>query len=107
MARKIGIGIVLGVLLAGASALAGAPEAQGPHAPAHPLRRFGPAGGWHPDGGGLLRRWDPDCIVLPCAPDDYCRKPRPRPRCTPRPVGAAHAHSHPGGRACPTCNGGR
>jgi hypothetical protein len=48
--------------------------ARGPH----PLSRLGPAGGWHPYGGGLLHWWNPHCFPRYCSPDDYCRKPPPR-----------------------------
>lgn len=40
--------------------------------------RIGPAGGWCPYGGGLLRWWGPHCFPRCGAPDDYCRKPLPR-----------------------------
>ena len=41
------------------------------------LKRLGPVGGWHPDGGGLLRWWPRHCFPRCGAPDDYCRKPLP------------------------------
>jgi hypothetical protein len=42
------------------------------------LKRWGPAGGWNPYGGGLLHWWNP-CWFTRCGgPDDYCRKPLPR-----------------------------
>ncbi len=103
MARKLGIGIVLGLILAGTAAWAGGPETQGTHSPGRSPRRFGPVGGWHPDAGGLCRWWNPDCYTFPRTPDDYCRKPLPRPHCPPRPVGTAHAHGHPQSCPCPTC----
>jgi hypothetical protein len=40
--------------------------------------RFAPAGGWHPDAGGLLHWWNPGCFPRCGGPDDYCRKPPPR-----------------------------
>jgi len=46
------------------------------------LERVQPVGGWHPDGGGLLHWWDPNCFPRCGAPNDYCRKPIPR-RCWP------------------------
>jgi hypothetical protein len=42
------------------------------------LKRWGPAGGWHPYGGGLLHWWPRHCFPCVGAPDDYCRKPLPR-----------------------------
>jgi hypothetical protein len=44
----------------------------------HALGRLAPAGGWHPDGGGLFHWWDPHCFPRCGAPDDYCRKPPPK-----------------------------
>lgn len=41
------------------------------------LKRFSPAGGWHPDCGGLLHWWRQDCFPRCGAPDAYCRKPMP------------------------------
>jgi hypothetical protein len=41
------------------------------------LQRFHPAGGWNPDGGGLLHWWNPHCFPRCGGPDDYCRKPPP------------------------------
>jgi hypothetical protein len=41
------------------------------------LQRFHPAGGWNPDGGGLLHWWNPHCFPRYSGPDDYCRKPPP------------------------------
>jgi hypothetical protein len=38
---------------------------------------FGPAGGWHPYGGGLLNWWPRHCFPRCGAPDNYCRKPLP------------------------------
>jgi hypothetical protein len=43
----------------------------------HLLQRIGPAGGWHPDCGGVWHWWNPRCFVRTCGPDDYCRKPPP------------------------------
>jgi hypothetical protein len=42
------------------------------------LKRLGPVGGWHPDGGGLLHWWPACCFPCGGAPDDYCRKPLPK-----------------------------
>jgi hypothetical protein len=42
------------------------------------LERFSPAGGGHPDAGGLLHWWPQHCFPRRGAPDDYCRKPYPR-----------------------------
>jgi hypothetical protein len=42
------------------------------------LQRVGPAGSWHPYGGGLLSWWPRDCFPCGGAPDDYCRKSLPR-----------------------------
>ena len=61
---------------AGGRAIAGDPARPDPgHAPI--LHRIRPAGGWHPDGGGLLHWWDPHCFPRVCGPDDYGRKPPP------------------------------
>jgi len=43
----------------------------------HLLQRFRPAGGWHPDAGGLWHWWNPRCHPRGGGPDDYCRKPPP------------------------------
>jgi hypothetical protein len=45
---------------------------------AHSLPRFGPVGGWHPDGCGLVHWWPHQCFPRCGGPDDYCRKPPPR-----------------------------
>ncbi len=91
--------IVLGT---GATARAGDPGAYDPGG-LHPFRRFAPAGGWHPDDGGLLRWWDPGCFPRCGSPDDYCRKPPPRTCWPPYPpfyvrtsVGPRHSHLSPG-----------
>lgn len=73
--------------------------------PGHPsfLSRFHPAGGWHPDTGGLWHWWNPCCFPRCGGPDDYCRKPPPnvcRPVYPPFYVGA-----YPAG--CPDCVGRR
>ena len=34
------------------------------------LQRMRPAGGWHPDAGGLLHWWDPHCFPRCGGPDD-------------------------------------
>ena len=67
------------VLALGASgrAIGGVPGCPDPHH-AHPLQEFHPAGGWHPDRGGLLHWWNPHCFPRCGGPDDYCRKPPPR-----------------------------
>jgi hypothetical protein len=81
MRRRAWIGAVLLALIARGGALGG-------EAPCHPpgppcfLQRVGPAGGWFPYGGGLLRWWDPRCFPRCGAPDDYCRKRLP-PVCWP------------------------
>jgi hypothetical protein len=41
------------------------------------LKRWHPVGGWDPDGGGLLRWWNPHCFPCTGGPNDYCRKPLP------------------------------
>jgi hypothetical protein len=43
----------------------------------HFFERMSPAGGWHPDAGGLLHWWKPDCFPRCGGLDDYCRKPLP------------------------------
>jgi hypothetical protein len=47
------------------------------------LHRLGPAGGWHPYGGGLLHWWNPSWRPRCGAPDDYDRKPLPTLTCSP------------------------
>ena len=42
------------------------------------LQRMSPAGGWHPDAGGLWHWWNPCCFPRCGGPDDYCRKPPPK-----------------------------
>jgi hypothetical protein len=42
------------------------------------LERIHPAGGWHPDPGGLIHWWPRGCFPCCGAPDDYCRKGYPR-----------------------------
>jgi hypothetical protein len=46
--------------------------------PRHFLQQFAPAGGWHPDNGGLFHWWNPRCFPRCGGVDDYCRKPPPR-----------------------------
>jgi hypothetical protein len=64
-------------------ALIGAVAAPGAGPPCHEppregfLKRLAPAGGWHPDGGGLLHWWPRHCFPRCGGPDDYCRKPLP------------------------------
>lgn len=41
-------------------------------------RRFSPAGGWFPYGGGLVHWWPRHCFPCNGVPDDYCRKKLPR-----------------------------
>jgi hypothetical protein len=65
------------ILLAALPARAGDGWAHAPYAP-HLFESFHPAGGWHPDGGGLLHWWNPCCFPRCGGPDDYCRKPPPR-----------------------------
>lgn len=43
----------------------------------HAFQRLRPAGGWHPDDGGLWHWWNPHCFPRCGGPDDYCRKPPP------------------------------
>jgi hypothetical protein len=44
----------------------------------HWFHNFRPAGGWHPDDGGVFHWWNPNCFPRSCALDDYCRKPIPK-----------------------------
>jgi hypothetical protein len=39
--------------------------------------QFAPAGGWHPDGGGVCHWWPKGCFPCCGSCDDYCRKPLP------------------------------
>jgi hypothetical protein len=73
MKRHAWIGAILIGLIAGGWAWGGEPCC--------PMQPLGPAGGWFPYGGGLLRWWDTHCFVCGGTPDDYCRKPIPRLRC--------------------------
>jgi hypothetical protein len=75
--RKVRSWSALLVLLAVSQAAAGEPGYPALGRP-HLRHRFGPAGGWNPDGGGLLHWWDPHCFPRCAGPDDYCRKPMPR-----------------------------
>jgi len=64
----------------------------------HLFQRFRPAGGWHPDGGGLWHWWNPYCFPRCGGPDDYCRKPPPnlcRPTYPPFYIGATPELRHP------------
>jgi hypothetical protein len=63
------------------------------------LQRFHPAGGWHPDGGGLWHWWNPACFPRCGGPDDYCRKPPPKVCWPPYPpyyISAPPQSAHPG-----------
>jgi hypothetical protein len=60
------------LLATGAPAVAG-----GDDRPRGVLARFRPAGGWSPDGAGLIHWWNPRCFPRCGGPDDYCRKPTP------------------------------
>jgi hypothetical protein len=76
MRRQAWIVAVLGALIAATWACGGEPPCSEPGLACF-LRRFGPAGGWCPYGGGLLNWWDPHCFP-PCGgPNDYCRKSLP------------------------------
>ena len=80
MRRQAWIGVVLLALVAGGWTSGGEPRVPSPDWEPGPrcfLQRLGPAGGWCPDGGGLLRWWNPHCFPRCGAPDDYCRKPFP------------------------------
>jgi hypothetical protein len=95
------VGFALVLMLAGGN---GATGGEGGHAePRHPhfLQRFGPVGGWHPDGGGVWHWWNPQCFPRCGGPDDYCRKPPPqvcwppyRPFYVWGPPGVGHAPCH-------------
>jgi hypothetical protein len=74
------LGAVLVVLVAGRRGSGGEPACCPPPQPDF-LQRLHPEGGWHPDGGGRLHRWNPHCSPCCGAPDDYCRKPLPRVCC--------------------------
>jgi hypothetical protein len=76
MRRQGWIGAVLLVLTAGGWTSGAEPPCCEP-SPTSFLQRLGPAGGWHPYGGGLLGWWNPDCFPRSGAPDDYCRKALP------------------------------
>jgi hypothetical protein len=76
MRQLAGIGIVLLALGAAGGVWGGEPVGGEPGRPCF-LERFHPAGGWCPDGGGLLHWWNPHCFPCGGAPDDYCRKKQP------------------------------
>jgi len=106
MRRRAGIGAVLLALLAGGWAAGGEPPGREPGPPCL-LQRPGPAGGWCPYGGGLLRWWDPHCFPRCGAPDDYYRKPLPRACWPPYPPyyieGPPEIRPHLG-NGCPDCD---
>jgi hypothetical protein len=77
MRRSASIGAIFLALIAGGWASGGDPPWREPGAPGF-LQKLGPAGGWHPDHGGLLCWWPAHCFPCGGAPDDYCRKPLPR-----------------------------
>ena len=70
------IGALLLTLVTGGQGVGGEPRSSEPARPGF-LQRLAPAGGWHPDGGGLLHWWDPHCFPPGGGPDDYCRKKPP------------------------------
>jgi hypothetical protein len=83
MKLQMWLGAVLVALVAGGWVSAGEPCC--PSAEPNHLQRPGPAGGWYPYGGGLLRWWNRHCFPCCGGPDDYCRKPLPRVCCPPYP----------------------
>jgi hypothetical protein len=76
MRGHVWVGTLVVVLIAGGRGLRAEPPCGEPAAESF-LKRVGPAGGWHPYGGGLLRWWPKHCFPRCGAPDDYCRKPLP------------------------------
>jgi hypothetical protein len=84
--RKVGVGIMCSLysLAIGHSSRGGEPAQFEPQ-PRQIRCRFAPAGGWNPYGGGLFHWWNPNCMPLPCGPDDYNCKPLPR-VCFPAPA---------------------
>jgi hypothetical protein len=77
MRRQAWIGVALLALLAVGRVWGVEPPCGGPRPACSPWR-LGPAGGWCPYGGGLLRWWPRHCFPCACGPDDYCRKSLPR-----------------------------
>ena len=71
MTARGSIAVALLTLLAAGPAKSGEPTPEGF------LQRLGPAGGWHPYGGGLLCWWPRGCFPRCGGPDDYCRKSLP------------------------------
>jgi hypothetical protein len=65
--------LVLGACGRATAGECGHPDAGRPHV----FQRVHPAGGWHPDSGGLFHWWNPHCFPRCGGPDDYCRKPPP------------------------------
>jgi hypothetical protein len=76
-ASKLGAWTVVLCIVAMCQSLSGVGQAHEP-CPHHLLGRIQPQGGWHPDGGGLLHWWNPNCFPRCGGPDSYCRKPPPR-----------------------------
>jgi hypothetical protein len=77
MRRHAWLGGLLLTLIACGLGAGGEPPGCAPERPCF-LQRVAPAGGWCPDGGGLLHWWCPHCFPRGGGPDDYCRKPPPR-----------------------------
>jgi hypothetical protein len=106
MRHSVWIGTLVVALAAVGQGL-GAEPSCGESSPECCLKRWGPAGGWHPYGGGLLHWWPRDCFPCGGAPDDYCRKPLPTvcwppypPFYTWGPPEICYPHGH-----CPAANG--
>src|SRR5262249_61567862 len=77
MRRPAWMAALLLTLIACGQGIAGEPPGCEPERSCF-LQRVSPAGGWCPDGGGLLHWWCPHCFPRCGGPDDYCRKPMPR-----------------------------
>lgn len=93
------------VLVASCHAIGGEWGPPDPGRP-HLLQRLAPAGGWHPDRGGLLHWWNPCCFPRCGGPDDYCRKPPPNVCWPPYPpfyvwTPSTPSAPHPAGIPCP------
>lgn len=79
MKLQVWLGAVLVVSVAGSWGSGGEPPCCPPQVDVQQsfLQRLRPAGGWHPDGGGLLHWWPKHCFPCCGGPDDYCKKPLP------------------------------
>jgi hypothetical protein len=106
MRRHMWIGALVVALLAAGRGRCAEPTCGGPPLDSI-LKQWGPVGGWHPYGGGLLSWWPRNCFPRCGAPDDYCRKPLPRVCWPPYPpyyIWGPPEVCCPQGNGCRDCN---